>query len=252
MAIAIKKLDEKGSVARYLIKGVSPVFINAVRRTVMLHVPCLAVEDVLIYENDSVMFDEFLTHRLGLLALKTDVKTYKAGDKVKLVLEKEGPCTVYSKDIKSTDPKIEVMDKNVPITKLSKDQRIKLEMQAVMNSGKEHAKWIPAVIGYREIPSLAVGKDCNACKDCVEACPVNVLEMKGNKVVLEKPNECILCGACVDICKKEALKLKFEESGLIFSIEPITGLSGKEVISSAVKELLEKSKTLGKEIKKAK
>lgn len=252
MAISVKKLDEKGKVGTYLIKGVSPALVNAIRRSIMLHTPCLAVEDVAIYENNSVMFDEFLAHRLGMLPIKTDTKTYKKGDKVKLVLEKEGPCTVYSKDIKSTDPKIEVMDKNIPITKLNKGQRLRIEMQATMDSGKEHAKWQPAVVGYREVPELIVSKNCDGCKECMKACPVNILQVKGKKVSFTKAEECNLCGACVDICPKEALRLNFNSSSFIFIAEPIAGLTTKEVISSAVKELLGKSKQIAKALQKAK
>ncbi len=251
MAISVKKLDEKDGVARYLVNDVSPVFINAVRRSVMLHAPCLAVEDVSIYENGSVMFDEFLAHRLGMLPIKTD-KSYKEGESVKLVLEKEGPCTVYSKDIKSTDPKIEVVDKDIPITKLSKGQKIKVEMQAVMNSGKLHAKWQPAIVGYREVPELAVSKDCNGCMECVKECPLDLLEMKGKKVVLKDPCKCTLCGACSYACSKEALKLNFDSKSFILAIEPIAGLSAKETIASSVKALLGKSKELAKALQKAK
>ncbi len=252
MAISIKKLDEKNKVSRHLVKGVTPAFINAVRRSIMLHTPCLAVENVAIYENDSVMFDEFLSHRLGMLPIKTDIKSCKQGDKVKLVLEKEGPCTVYSKDIKSTDPKIDVMDKNIPITKLSKGQRLRIEMEAEMQPGREHAKWQPAVVAYNEVPILSVSKDCNACEDCIKACPVNVLAVKGNKVVLENAYDCILCRACVEECKKSALKLEFEKESYIFSIEPIAGLNAKEIVSAAVKELSGKGKEFAKALAKAK
>ena len=124
--------------------------MNAIRRVVMQDVPCFAIEDISIYENDSVMFDEFVGHRLGMLPIKSNAKGYKVGDSVKMVLEKEGPCEVFSKDIKSTDPKVEVSDKNIPLTKLGKNQRIKLEMKAVMQSGREHAKWQPAVISYQQ------------------------------------------------------------------------------------------------------
>jgi DNA-directed RNA polymerase subunit D len=252
MAISVKKLDEKDKVGTYLIKGVSPAFMNAIRRTIMLHTPCLAVEDVAIYENGSVMFDEFLAHRLGMLPIKTDSRTYKQGDKVKMVLEKEGPCTVYSKDIKSTDPKIEVMDKNIPITKLNKGQRLRIEMQAIMNRGKEHAKWHPAVAGYREVPELVVSKDCDECKECVKVCPANILQLKGKKVSLTKPEECNLCGACVDACPKESIRLDFDNRSFIFITEPIAGLTTKEVIGSAIKELLGKSKQIAKALQKAK
>ena len=252
MAISVKKMDEKDGISRYVVKGVTPAFINAVRRSAMQHTPCLAIEDVSVYENDSVMFDEFLAHRLGMLPVKTDIKAYKQDDTVKMVLEKEGPCTVYSKDIKSTDPKIEIMDKNIPITKLTAGQRLKVEMQAVMNCGKEHAKWQPAVIAYREIPDLVVSKECNACGDCAKACPSGLLEMKGKVVSMDKMDECSLCGACVDSCKKEALKLSFGKNGYLLVVEPTAGLDVKELVGGAVKALLEKSKDYAKALQKAK
>lgn len=250
MAISVKKIDEKDRAARYLVSDVSPSFINAVRRSIMQHTPCLAIEDITIYENGSVMFDELVAHRLAMLPLKTD-KTYKLGDTVKLVLEKEGSCTVYSKDIKSTDPKIEVLDKNIPVTKLSKGQRLKIEMQAVVQTGKEHAKWQPAIAGYREVPSLEISKDCNGCEDCVKECPLNILEMKGKKVSLSEPLKCSLCGACVDACPKGAIKLSFDRNSFILMIEPIAGLTAKEVMRSAVKGLIEKTEELAKAIEKA-
>jgi len=251
MVIGIKKLDEKDNVSRYLVKGVSTAFINAVRRSVMLHTPCLAVEDVSIYENDSVMFDEMLAHRLALLPMKTD-KTYKEGDKVKLVLEKEGECTVYSKDIKSTDPKIEVVDKDIPITRLGKGQRLKVEMQAVMMPGREHAKWQPALVAYSEVPEIVVSKECNECGACVKACPWGVLKMSGKKIVLEDAFKCSLCGACVDSCAKEAIRLGFEKESYVLTVEPIAGLTAKESVEGAVKALLEKNQEFSKALQKLK
>lgn len=252
MVISVKKLEDKANMASYLITDASPAFINAIRRSIMLHVPCLAVEDISIYENDSVLFDEMLAHRLGLLPIKTDVKTYKQGDKVKLVLEKEGPCTVYSRDIKSTDPKIEVSDKNIPITKLSKDQKLRVEMQAEMNTGQEHVKWQPSTIGYREVPSLKTLKECDACGNCVKECPLKILEVKGKKIVLTDPEKCSLCGSCTDACEKDALELEFDSSTYIFTIEPLTGLTNKEAVTAAANELLQKSKEFAKELKKVK
>ena len=251
MTISIKKLDEEGNISRYLVKGTSTAVINAVRRSVMLHTPCLAIEDVSIYQNDSVLFDEMLAQRLGMLPVKTD-KTYKPGDKVKLVLEKEGPCTVYSKDIKSTDPKIDIIDKNIPITKLTKDQKIKIEMYAIMIPGREHAKWQPAIVSYNEVPQVVISKDCNGCGDCEKACPVKIIEMKGKKPVLKDQYKCTLCGACVDSCEKEALKLGFDKGEYVLAIEAVAGLSQKEAIDGATKAIIEKSEDFAKSLQKLK
>ena len=108
----VKKISEKGSITKILVKGVDAALMNSVRRTIMNNTPVIAIEDVYIYDNNSVMFDEFLAHRLALIPVKSDPKSYKTGEKVKMILDKEGPCTVYSKDIQSTDPAIEVIDKN--------------------------------------------------------------------------------------------------------------------------------------------
>ncbi len=248
----IKKIGEYENGLRLMIKGTDAVFLNSLRRAIAQHVPVLAIEDVSIYENNSVMFDELFAHRLGMLPIKTDSKTYKAKDKVKMVLEKEGPCIVYSKDIKSTDPKIEVIDKKIPLVKLKKGQRLKVEMNAVMNSGKEHAKWCPAIVGFQELPIVSVGKNCNLCEDCIKACPKNALEKKGQTIVLKNETDCVLCGACRDTCTKNALNLDYDEGSFIFNIESSGAMSEKEVLLRAVDAIKEKSDEFSSEMKKFK
>ena len=54
----IKKISGKGNELKVLVEDVEPSFLNAIRRTVMNAVPSLAIEDVMIYENHSVIFDE--------------------------------------------------------------------------------------------------------------------------------------------------------------------------------------------------
>src|SRR3989338_7177913 len=93
----VKVLVEKETAVKLLLKGTNAAIVNGIRRLIMADMPVLAIEDVHVYENNGVMHDEMLAHRLSLIPLKMDSKKYKAGDTVKLVLEKEGPCTVYTK-----------------------------------------------------------------------------------------------------------------------------------------------------------
>lgn len=248
----IRKIDERDNISRFLFKDMDTSLVNGIRRTIMRDVPTLAVENVSIYSNSSVMFDEFLAPRLGLIALKTDLKGYDIGDKVKLVLEKEGPCTVYSKDIKFTDPKIEVADKNIPLVKLVKDQAVKIEMEAVMGTGKAHVKWQPAIIGYQNLPTVKQKKqlDQKAMKQVVDICPTNVLEVKANKVVLKDAFGCIICGACRDIAPDDSVELGYENDAFIFSIESTGSLTIKEIFEQSVKILQEKTSAFEKELKK--
>ena len=250
MAVTIKKISEKGSTEKFLVKGASIALMNSIRRSILEDVPCLAIEDVTIYENDSVMFDEFLAHRLGMLPVKTDFKGYKKGDTVKLVLEKEGPCTVYSKDIKSTDPKIDISDKKIRIVKLGKGQSIKIEMDAAMHSGKEHAKWQPAVVAYQEVASLECTKDCNECEECIKTCPQNILEIKAKKITMTDPYACILCKACEEACKTDALKITVEPDTYVFTIETQGMLESKECFLGATGSLKNKAKEFEKLLSK--
>ena len=246
----VKKISEKNNLTKVLIKGADTAFVNSIRRAMMNSVPILAIEDVSVYENNSIMFDEFLAHRLGLIPIKMDLKRYKEGDKLKLSLEKEGPATVYSKDIKINDSKIELVSKKIPIIKLSKGQKIKIEANAVVGKGKEHTKWQPALIAYNEVPIITISKECNLCKECIKQCPVEVLELKAKKVVLKDPLNCILCGKCRDVCPKNCLSLECDESSFIMIIDNHENLKTIEIFNEAVKSLQEKTKAFKKELKK--
>jgi len=246
----MKKISDKGGVTKILIKGAGHVFMNSIRRAAMNAVPVFAIEDVTFYDNSSVLFDEYLAHRLGLLPIKTDPKKFKLGDKVKFTLDKEGPGTVYSKDIKTTDPVIDITEKEIPVAKLKKGQKIKLEATAVMGVGKEHAKWQPAIISYNQLPVVTIGKDCNLCNDCVENCSKGVLEVKANKVVLKDPLLCNLCGKCRDACKKGAFKLDYDDSSYILTVEGHGSLDTIDVLLGAANALKEKNREFGEKIKK--
>jgi len=245
----VKVLEEKGNELKLLFKKADTAMVNSLRRAIMNHVPTLAIENVSIYENSSVLFDEFLAHRLALLPLTMDPKSYKKGDKVKLYLKVQGPCIVYSKDIKSADPKIQVVDKNIPIVKLGEGERIRLEAEAVVGIGKEHVKWQPAVVGFQNLPKLEISEECNLCGECIKSCPKGILEEKAKKIVMKDATECILCKNCRDSCSKKALKLDIDKNSFIFYMETHGGLTNRDILKQAVKELKVKVEEFQKSFK---
>ncbi|MFA6268681.1 MAG: DNA-directed RNA polymerase subunit D [archaeon] len=244
-----KKVFDDGIVSKYLIKGTTPVFMNTLRRAIMINVPCLAIEDVQIYENDSPTFDELLSNRLGLLPIKTDVKTYKRGDTVKLVLEKTGPCTVTSKDIKCTDPKIEILDKKIIITKLAKDHNLKLEMTEIMNSGEAHARFQPEIVSYNEVIEVKNDKSYDT-KAILAEMPKGSIEVKAGKLFFSDPYNTEHQNQHLDILRKHKVDVEYSKTDFILTIESTGQLTAKEVISAAVDQLNEKLEELDKEIKK--
>ncbi len=137
----LKIIEKTENKITFNINGINTQLANALRRTMISGVPVLAIEKLKIYENTSVIEDEVLAHRMGLIPLITDPAT---PEQVTLSLEVTGPGTVYTKDLK---PAISVYD-SIPITKLADKQRIKLEAEAVLGCGREHVKWQSGLASY--------------------------------------------------------------------------------------------------------
>ncbi|HZY46532.1 MAG TPA: DNA-directed RNA polymerase subunit D, partial [Candidatus Bathyarchaeia archaeon] len=68
----IKLLSKEQETLRFVLSDVSPAFANALRRIMVSEIPVMAIDDVMILENNSVMYDEILAHRLGLIPVTTD------------------------------------------------------------------------------------------------------------------------------------------------------------------------------------
>mgnify|MGYP001579340742 CR=1 FL=1 len=249
----VKVLNAKGNVAQVMVKGTSPAMMNAIRRTILNEVPILAIEEISMYENNGVLFDEFLAHRIGMVPIKTDSKTYKLGDKVKVSLDVSGPATVYSKEIKVADPALSVLDKNIPLAKLKANQRIRLEGEAIAGTGKQHVKYQPAIIGYRMLPQFKIAESVSVeeGKKVVDSCPVNIIEMKGKKLNITEPADCTLCGKCEETGGSSVIQVDPDDSGFVFNIETSGSLSPEEVVHGAFAILEEKTKDFLKEIKDA-
>ena len=55
---------------RYLLSGVTAAFSNGIRRACMSEVPVLAIDEIGLYDNTSVLFDEQIGLRLGEVPLR--------------------------------------------------------------------------------------------------------------------------------------------------------------------------------------
>ena len=126
------------------LKGVPLQYANALRRVCLNGVPVFAIDTVDIIENTSVLPDEGLAHRLGLIPLKTDLSKYNESDKILLVLdsgESEETRSVLSGELSSEDESVKPVSEKIPIVQLAPGQKIKIECYARLGRGTEHAKW---------------------------------------------------------------------------------------------------------------
>jgi len=72
----IQESDEKMTMEFDLI-GVDAAFANTLRRIMISDLPSMAIEKVFIYNNTSIIQDEILSHRLGLIPLKADPRLFQ-------------------------------------------------------------------------------------------------------------------------------------------------------------------------------
>ena len=149
--------DERN--ARFLVRGISPAFANGIRRAMVADVPTLSVDTVRVIENSSVMFDEQIALRLGLIPLTTP-DDYEPEETVTLAIDVEGPATAYSGDLVSSDGQVQPAEENVPIIDLKEGQRLELEADAELGYGKDHAKHQGGVaVGYRHLQRVVPGDE---------------------------------------------------------------------------------------------
>jgi DNA-directed RNA polymerase subunit D len=242
----IQKIDSKEG-SRFVISDTTPSFVNALRRACSFETPILAIEDVYFTQNSSALYDEIVSHRLGLIPLKTDLKTYGLQEnckcksegcarcQVKLSLKAKGPAMVLAKDLKSTDPQIKPVFPETPIVELLEGQEIEFEAIAILGSGKEHVKWSAGHTFYQRYPKISItaGKKV---KEGISYCPKKVF--KGEKVA-----ELLNCNLCLS-CQEHsdgAIKITSEDNKFLFTVESWGQITDKEMLQQATNILKQKT-----------
>ncbi len=247
----------------FLIKGVEPYILNALRRSAISLVPTMAFENIELKKNSSVIYDEMVAHRLGLVPLKTDLKHYEMIKKpedaeslkchVKMTLKAKGPKIVYSGDIKSSDPAVVPVYDNMPIAKLAKGQEIELQATAILGVGKDHMKWSPGIIFYKHKPIITVKSNVDVEELKKKIPEESALKITGNKVKVDEDK--LMTSHYFDAFAGEVLidgvDVSMSEDEFVFSVESFGQLSVKEMLTTSVDALQEKLKEFSDLLSKA-
>ncbi|KAK6908208.1 DNA-directed RNA polymerase I and III subunit RPAC1 [Kwoniella mangroviensis CBS 10435] len=173
--------------------GVDASIANALRRVMIAEVPTVAIEEIYVWNNTSIMQDEVLCHRVGLVPLKIDPRSLKyrpsphsaphetdtivfdlsvrcdrrpgvdksEKDPKKLYYDsnvytgmmKWSPSGDQSRKYKGKEPK--PVDRDILLCKLRPGQQIDLHCFARKGVGMDHAKFSPvATASYRLLPHI--------------------------------------------------------------------------------------------------
>jgi len=174
--------------------GVDASIANAFRRILIAEVPTIAIEHVYVFNNTSVIQDEVMAQRIGLIPLNVDPSFFEfrksaadtPTDKNTLVFKLRIACE-WNKDVPrgSENQYINELVKSghlewepqgeqalafsdpprptnteIVLAKLRPGQEIDMELHAIKGVGKDHAKWSPvATATYRLHPLIILNPE---------------------------------------------------------------------------------------------
>lgn len=196
-------------------RGADVALANGLRRTLLADVPTMAVERVFVRNNTSLVQDEVLAHRLGMLPIRADARAFAfpaaydvetraldeapAADPAEALLFRlqaaceagagGGSQVVYSRQLQwvplqgqeGMQPPPRVVHPDIPVAKLAQGQAIDVEVHVLKGTGATHAKWSPvATASYRLLPDVSfasrvLGPDAT---HLVQACPMDVFDVE--------------------------------------------------------------------------
>lgn len=263
---------------------VSPPIANMFRRILATEVPTCAFDRILIEENDGVVLDEILSHRLGLCPIAAPVEqmeyiidstvSFSKLDGLKCIafdLDVVGkpnqPITpVYSGDLKWvplsgqqswTEDDVFMVHKDILLAKLGPNQRIKLRAIAVKGLGLSHSKWSPVSSCYYDMKteiSFTQAIEGEAAEQLRKACPMRVFDIEDSgAAIISHPRQCSLCRECLRVelypAFADIVKLEKKKSSVHFSIETLGQLSAETVFVTGLKLFAERMRDLAATVK---
>lgn len=273
MELEFREMGEDRAV--FVLSGTNPAFVNALRRTLLVDLPKMAIEDVEFhlgpiqgeegkeYESVTPLFDEIIAHRLGLVPLPTDLDLFVPREfcpdcggegctncEVMFSINKKGPATVYSRDLEPVgDAKLAPADPDIPIVKLGEGQAILVYATAILGTGKDHAKWQATHgVAYKYYPVLDFDpEDPELTEEVAAVCPVDILESENGGFRVTNIEKCTLCKMCEE-ASEGRIKVRGDPTKFIFRFETDGSLTAGQALTTGLEILEEKLKDLAEQI----
>eukprot|EP00405_Crypthecodinium_cohnii_P020250 CAMPEP_0206470646 /NCGR_PEP_ID=MMETSP0324_2-20121206/31064_1 /ASSEMBLY_ACC=CAM_ASM_000836 /TAXON_ID=2866 /ORGANISM="Crypthecodinium cohnii, Strain Seligo" /LENGTH=358 /DNA_ID=CAMNT_0053944765 /DNA_START=37 /DNA_END=1113 /DNA_ORIENTATION=- len=254
-------------------KGIDAPLANAFRRILIAEVPTIAPGQVTIYQNTSVIHDENLAHRIGLVPLKVDPDRLEWREAEADLSEsnsicfnlhvtcEEGKKSVYSSDFiwqPWSDAQAEQFKDDPPrpvqpdilVAQLREGQEIECVIYCEKGVGKEHAKWSPVCTAhYRLLPVITLKKDIvgGDAQKLKEVCPKNVFDIedlgsKGKKAFVANARNCSTCRECLESFPgdEKGVVLAKDKQHFLFSIESVGQIPAPDLFRRALKKFQDK------------
>lgn len=217
----IEKTDEKMT----FVLNVGTSLANAIRRSTK-EIPIIAIEECDIYKNDSALYDEIIAHRLGLVPLHN--QKMKEGQTIEMKFKVKGDGSeVFSKELGEM-----VVYPDMPIVFIDEGQTIEVVARARIGTGKEHAKFIPGLVYYKNLAKIKISPEGEKHSELAELYP-SVFEFDG-KLKVKNASACDLDSE--DMKEFPGVEIELSDE-LVFSIESWGQIKAEEIFIEACKAL---------------
>lgn len=246
--------EHKPKKAVLSIEDVNLYLLNSIRRIMLSELPKLAIEDVVIYDNTTTLFDEIITHRLGLVPLPTDPDILSFRQEcscegkncptctVRYTLSKEGEGIVYSGDLQPAEASWRVTEDLIPIVELFNDQRLILEVEAVLGRAKDHAKWqVVTAPGYRLFPVVRFNPEQKKDVELfVDMLPDDLVKIKNDTLELLDISKLPILESYLDKEHVDFIKIEYDEHHVQFHFETDGSYSSENALFKSIELFEEK------------
>jgi DNA-directed RNA polymerase I and III subunit RPAC1 len=239
LKIDIIKMDKDDMILD--ISSLDLSFMNGIRRILLSEVTTVCIDKVFFYKNSSVLNDEILSHRLGLLPLFITSHLFghlsdsidNFNKKIIFELDIQHPVNKFKKiSVYSRFLKLKIYGihfswlknfilkpvfKDILIAKLNPGQQIKCECHCKIGYGEKHAKFSPVGTAfYRIFPRIKLVEEIfeRRAIELAKKCPVNVFEIEEifmgiiKRLYVSKPEFCTLCRECIKLETKEKTNVR--------------------------------------------
>jgi len=240
--------------------------INSIRRIMLSELPKLAINNIVIYDNTSALFDEIIGHRIGLIPIPTDLSLLNFKEEctckgvgcpsctVRYTMSKEGEGRVSSGDLQPSEESWKITEDKIPIVDLYNDQRLILEVEAVLGRGCDHAKWIPVISpGYRFIPTITFDeKKKKDVEEFIEELPDGLVTIKKNTLELHNIHQLPILESYLNKEHIDFIHVELDDSHVQFHFETDGSLDADEALKQSLQIFEGKLTDFSKQMKKLK
>eukprot|EP00753_Platysulcus_tardus_P003018 PLAT12175.1.p1 GENE.PLAT12175.1~~PLAT12175.1.p1 ORF type:complete len:306 (+),score=142.96 PLAT12175.1:155-1072(+) len=249
---SVEILELRDDNMRFVLSETDVSIANALRRVMIGEVPTLAIDLVTIGNNTSVLNDEFLCHRLGLVPLHCTrdlMSSFRYTRDCHCAADHCPNCSVTftldvtcedefmdvtSRHLISNDDSVQPMhyasaeeeekslDGGIRLVRLKRGQELRLTAVAKLGIGKEHAKWSPVSCAvYQMEPDVRL--NAKRLKELteeqkrafVDSCPTRVYEYDERlaEVHVRESLNCMFCDECTKL--GDSFKESSEEDNVV-------------------------------------